>query len=538
MSIAFSLKHGHGMAAAVLALLMLGGGSARAVTGETILVASRTSSNNVTVEYRRTQYRGGAEFLEKAINDATANVGDVVTLYEDIDFDDKCLEIKKGTEGTSLTLDLNGHKINGDGDYTLQVGELMTVEIVDKASGGSIVNTHDRGTALENEGTVAIKGGKFVCTGQGGIAIANYNILTTSNCSVDGGYGGRCIHNFGGYLTVGSGTQITADSGTGIENYTPYTATIEGGTISGCNRGIRHESGTLTMKSLSVFGTANGVDIELERDMKIEFGNGQLTAPASSLKVSIDEANLSMAFTQGFANTGLNAASTFRLASTGNDNEAVMTEYCGQKDIKFSAEGFATQWSLNNDMEMERGMTAWIVSGTHDNGEKLTYQKIADGNAASASDRVVPSGTAVLLQVAKATADRVFSIKLLPGTNGNYNSNMLYGQNYTAYTFGGKFYYKLSYDDNGENFGWYYGIHGGDKFICPANKVWLAIPESSNARLFALPGDGAVTGVKDRKYYNDGASPDWYTASGIRLNAKPTRPGVYVNADKKVIVTK
>ena len=79
----------------------------------------------------------------------------------------------------------------------------------------------------------------------------------------------------------------------------------------------------------------------------------------------------------------------------------------------------------------------------------------------------------------------------------------------------------------------------------PFYKAMLFIPSGTGSRLSAisLAFSEEVTGIKE-VYVDEGQAARnkvqgddvWYTINGMRLNGKPSAPGLYINNGKKVII--
>jgi hypothetical protein len=68
-------------------------------------------------------------------------------------------------------------------------------------------------------------------------------------------------------------------------------------------------------------------------------------------------------------------------------------------------------------------------------------------------------------------------------------------------------------------------------------KAFLRIPASSEAKTFTMKfeNDDTVNGITDVNS-NNVNSEAWYSLQGVRLNGKPTSPGVYIHGNRKVLV--
>jgi hypothetical protein len=204
--------------------------------------------------------------------------------------------------------------------------------------------------------------------------------------------------------------------------------------------------------------------------------------------------------------------------------------------------GYATYYVSNYDVELpNKDIKAYIVTDV--NGTTLTYNLIADNDNTTEQPNTVPAGTAILLMVAATDiTDKKVDLTLKPkGTdNRTITGNKLYGSDSETTTSGDNYYYyKLTYSDNNDNFGWYWGATGGAAFTSPAHKAWLALPTlptlPSGTRAFlSLPGDD-FTGIATIENRQQNADNVWYDLNGRRINA-PTTKGIYVKDGRKFVI--
>ena len=188
------------------------------------------------------------------------------------------------------------------------------------------------------------------------------------------------------------------------------------------------------------------------------------------------------------------------------------------------AQGYSTYYRSGFDVALPSGVVAYIVTDV--NNGKLTYQKIADGDT---DQREVPAGTAVLLYTGEGDTGDV---------NPSFTNNLLHGSDTKTTTYGGAIYYKLTYNNAGTVFGWYWGADGGAAFESPGNKAWLALPAApAGVRMFlGLPGDDDdVTGIASIENKQQKAEHVWYDLNGRRINAPKTK-GIYVKDGRKMVV--
>lgn len=196
--------------------------------------------------------------------------------------------------------------------------------------------------------------------------------------------------------------------------------------------------------------------------------------------------------------------------------------------ITFAKEGYATYYNGVCDVVLPAGMKAHAVSA---GGTSLTYAGVADGDS---YENVIPAGTAVLLQVEAAESVQTIPVYLItPSADPYAGTNFLFGSDEARETYGGAKYYKLTYSDNNDNFGWYWGAANGGAFISPAHKAWLALPASAPSFL-GLPGWEDTTGIVPVGVNSEDG--EWYTLQGLKIGKKPTTAGVYIHNGRKVLI--
>ena len=232
---------------------------------------------------------------------------------------------------------------------------------------------------------------------------------------------------------------------------------------------------------------------------------------------------------EGFASTSTTAAGILPLlpshGETTNQDANLSEEIV---NITFAKEGYATYYNSEKDVMLTAGMKAHVVT---DGSTNLTYAEVADGDT---DGNVVPAGTAVLLQVEAAESDQTLPVYLVTPSAAAYaGTNLLFGSDEEKETTGGEKYYKLTYNNDNDKFGWYWGAANGAAFTSPAHKAWLALPASS-APFLGLPGWEDTTGIVPV-----GVNPEdgeWYTLQGLKIGKKPTTAGVYIHNGRKVLI--
>lgn len=296
------------------------------------------SDNSVTVgpltaENAVAKINGDAYY--DSLNEAISNSqdGDTVTLLSDVNLGAESLNINK-----SITLDLNGKTLSGNGESVVNINESVT--IVDSAAGGSIqninaekgksVNLHTGTLYLEN-GTLGSKSylarGLYVAPGTSFI-MKGGNVLS-SVLAIDI-YGHQTsdtsIHISGGNIEGNTtGIQISGNETVGNpENKAPYIVNtiisdsaivtggsagitlwgtgpklnIEGGKVSGKDYGIsgngtRKEGGStinitggeITSNEVGIYNPQIG-DLTVGGDAKITAANGIQYCGAGTVKIS------------------------------------------------------------------------------------------------------------------------------------------------------------------------------------------------------------------------------------------------------------
>ena len=197
-------------------------------------------------------------------------------------------------------------------------------------------------------------------------------------------------------------------------------------------------------------------------------------------------------------------------------------------EITFAKEGYATYYNGTKDLVLTAGMKAYVVT---DGSTSLTYAEIADGD----TDGKVPAGTAVLLEVEAAEGPQTLPVYLVAASAAAYTgTNLLKGSDEATPTTGGEKFYKLTYSNNNDKFGWYWGAANGGAFTSPAHKAWLALPASTARSFLGLPDWQDATGIAPVSI--DFENGEWYTLQGLKIGKKPTSAGVYIHNGRKVVV--
>ena len=166
---------------------------------------------------------------------------------------------------------------------------------------------------------------------------------------------------------------------------------------------------------------------------------------------------------------------------------------------------------------------------------KATYDKSANNvTLTPVSSNIIKMGEAVLL---KSENDIVLSSAVGGGLD-DYDDNDLHGVDYaTPLTDLGSStdtYYVLS-NKNG-----HFGFHKYTGTTMPANKAFLRISGDGNALApsIDLYIDNNATGIENVQSSKLNVQCDnaWYTLDGRKLNAQPTKKGLYIVNGKKVVI--
>ena len=122
---------------------------------------------------------------------------------------------------------------------------------------------------------------------------------------------------------------------------------------------------------------------------------------------------------------------------------------------------------------------------------------------------------------------------------------MLHGSTSDEYMNAGEgnyLYYKLSYNNDGEKIGFYWGAENGAAFTNQAHKAYLAIPVTngtSMVRGFALNDieNGTVTNINTINVNTSAKATTIYDLNGRCINNINTAAkGVYIVNGRKVLV--
>ena len=205
----------------------------------------------------------------------------------------------------------------------------------------------------------------------------------------------------------------------------------------------------------------------------------------------------------------------------------------GLYDLNITEAGYSTYYA-NHAFVVPAGIEVGIVTNASSAEATLTIDW-----SAYKEGEIVPANTGIILKGKEGVYPYIVDdSKATAPAN-----NLLKGSTTAATTEGENcLFYKLSYDNNGENLGFYWAAENGAAFQNEANKAYLALTTTvaKNVRGFGLEGDG-TTGIGQVE--NGEALVNVYTIDGIivRKQVKESqalndlKKGIYIVNGKKVI---
>lgn len=211
-----------------------------------------------------------------------------------------------------------------------------------------------------------------------------------------------------------------------------------------------------------------------------------------------------------------------------SDDSGSTTPSSYQADILGKGDdGFYGTFYAEHACEIPNGYTAYVVADV--NNGNIELSSIVSGNGVKGN--VLAANTPVIIKGAEGT------ITLSTAKTGGNNAatNLLAGSlvNNETVTEEGYKYYKLAYDSNGKNLGFYWEQGtGGNSISTRENKAYLRVPisqASSNALSFRFEDN--LTGIVS---VSTPQNAEIYNLQGQR--AKGNAAGVYIKNGKKFIV--
>lgn len=534
---------------------------------------------------------GSVSDLVDACNQESGNEGILYYLNADIETDGY-FDVK-----SCLKLDLQGHSITSSGEKCFDINDNATLTIVDSSTGeqkGSIICTNDvvsdaiyihtgakliadgvtitcaNGSAISNyEGKAEISG----CTVIGVKGIYNEGTTTVTGGSISGTF--ISIYNCLGTISMNTGENPTActiyGGEFGIANYIDGAVTLGSDVyIANCtNSGIFNSSGTVTLNAWPTFSagsTASVSDILLFPDQKITIGSAITAAPAKKISVraidigekDIAAAALPYTFTSGYASHVIDGSSnvidpakvfTYYKITSGfavelggdNNSEATLVFAPSKVSVTFAfAEGQEWMtWCSEASIKKPDGIDAYRITGA--TTETITVEEITASDASQPA--VLPAYTPLLLHKngSESLTAQLDDVPAAP--DGVYDSatgivtHSVTGVN----VYGATKQVTSTEADNSYAAGRTYMLKSG-AFVAvdanegfAANRCWLTLSGTPAAsRLLIRTGD--ATDIRTAGPGPARSDDHWYTLTGIRLEKRPDRKGIYLSGGKKVII--
>lgn len=205
--------------------------------------------------------------------------------------------------------------------------------------------------------------------------------------------------------------------------------------------------------------------------------------------------------------------------------------YSGVGSFKISEAGYGTYYS-SKAYTMPKGVKGYTITGNE--GTSLVM------NEAYAAGDVVPAKTALVVEGA---ANKYYTL-VAKSTELTPANNKLHGSDKAEMTYvdgTNVKYYKLSYNNEGNNLGFYWGSENGAPFTNGAHKAYLALDSEtllSQSRGFSLAdlAHGVTTGINPT-VKSATQSNFIYDLNGRRINSlNGAAKGVYIMNGQKVLV--
>lgn len=227
---------------------------------------------------------------------------------------------------------------------------------------------------------------------------------------------------------------------------------------------------------------------------------------------------------------------TITLKNSSTDSNArvddlELSTYSGVGNFNITEAGYGTYYS-SKAYTMPKGVKGYTITGNE--GTSLVM------NEAYAAGDVVPAKTALVVEGA---ANKYYTL-VAESTELTPAKNKLHGSDKaeTTYVDGTDVkYYKLSYNNEGNNLGFYWGSENGAAFTNGAHKAYLALDREtllSQSRGFSLAdlAHGVTTGI-NTTVKSATQSNFIYDLNGRRINSlNGAAKGVYIMNGQKVLV--
>lgn len=321
------------------------------------------------------------------------------------------------------------------------------------------------------------------------------------------------------YVCTGSGTKI-------------YLGKLAGGTSPEILIGQSGGSLAITINDLK--GASEGLILTFKANQTI----GKFAASVdNAVIISADAEGSNKLFVHKYI-MALDEGATSLTITLKNDlgrntrvDDLELTTYAGVGSFKITEAGYGTYYT-SDAYTMPNGVKGYTITGNE--GTSLVM------NEAYAAGDVVPAKTALVVEGA---ADKYYTL-VAESTELTPADNKLHGSDEaeTTYVDGTDVkYYKLSYNNEGNNLGFYWSSENGAAFTNGAHKAYLAIEGESllsQSRGFSLADltHGVTTGI-NTTVKPATQSTVIYDLNGRRINSlNGAAKGVYIMNGQKVLV--
>ncbi len=298
---------------------------------------------------------------------------------------------------------------------------------------------------------------------------------------------------------------------------------------------INKSGGSLAITISDLKGVTNGLmfTFKTNRD-ESEF---QVSADNASILSNSNEVIGDSKYTRKYImvlNEGATSL-TITLNNASSENFRVddleLSTYSGVGSFKITEAGYGTYYS-SKAYTMPKGVKGYTITGNE--GTSLVMKE------AYVAGDVVPAKTALVVEGA---ANKYYTL-VAESTDLTPANNKLHGSDKaeTTYVDGTDVkYYKLSYNNEGNNLGFYWGSENGAAFTNGAHKAYLALNSEtllSQSRGFSLAdlAHGVTTGI-NTTVKSATQSNFIYDLNGRRINSlNGAAKGVYIMNGQKVLV--
>lgn len=239
---------------------------------------------------------------------------------------------------------------------------------------------------------------------------------------------------------------------------------------------------------------------------------------------------LIMALKEGATSLTITLKNSYRRDNVRVD-DLELSIYSGVGSFKITEAGYGTYYS-SKAYTMPEGVKGYTITGNE--GTSLVMKE------AYAAGAVVPAKTALVVEGA---ANKYYTL-VAESTDLTPADNKLHGSDKAETTYVGGTdvkYYKLSYNNEGNNLGFYWGSENGAAFTNGAHKAYLALDSEkllSQSRGFSLAdlAHGVTTGI-NTTVKSATQSNFIYDLNGRRINSlNGAAKGVYIMNGQKVLV--